>query len=66
LDHGAVLTAEGRLEFKTNKVKEVVEMIGKAHAELGEGTFVPSRDMDDLKMRYNPRSILDAHVSMEA
>jgi hypothetical protein len=27
LGHGAVLTAEGRLEFKTDKVKEVAEMI---------------------------------------
>jgi hypothetical protein len=28
-------------------VNEVVETIEKAHAELGEGTFVPS-DMDEL------------------
>jgi hypothetical protein len=48
LGHGAVLTAEGRLEFKTYKVKEVVEVIEKAHAELEEGTFMPSRDMDEL------------------
>jgi hypothetical protein len=48
LGHGAVLTAEGRLEFRTDKVKEVVEMIEKAHIELGEGTFVSSRDMDEL------------------
>jgi hypothetical protein len=46
LGHGAVLTAEGRLEFKTDKVKEVAEMIEKAHVESEEGTFVPSRDMD--------------------
>jgi hypothetical protein len=44
----AVLTAEGRLEFKTDKVKEVVEMIKKAHAELEEGTFLPSRDLNVL------------------
>jgi hypothetical protein len=44
----AVLTAEGRMEFKADKVKEVVEMIEKAHAESEEGTFVPSRDMDVL------------------
>jgi hypothetical protein len=48
LGHGAVLTAEGKLEFKTDKVKEMVQMIEKTHAELGEGTFVPSRDMDEL------------------
>jgi hypothetical protein len=49
LGHGAVLTAEGRLEFKTDKVKKVVEMIVNAHAELGEGRFVPSIDMDELE-----------------
>jgi hypothetical protein len=48
LSHVAVLTAEGRLEFKTDKVKEVVEMIKKAHAELEEGTFLPSRDLNVL------------------
>jgi hypothetical protein len=48
LGHGAVLTAEGKLEFKTDKVKQVVEMIDKAHAESEEVTFVPSRDMDEL------------------
>jgi hypothetical protein len=48
LGHGAVLTAKGRLEFKTNKVKEVAEMIEKAHAGSEEGTFMPSRDMDEL------------------
>jgi hypothetical protein len=48
LGHGAVLTAEGRLEFKTDKVKKVVEMIVNAHTELGEGRFVPSIDMDEL------------------
>jgi hypothetical protein len=48
LGHGAVLTAEGRMEFKTDKVKEVVEMIEKAHAESKQGTFVPSRDMNEL------------------
>jgi hypothetical protein len=48
LGHGVVLTAEGRLEFETNQVKQVAEMIEKAHAESEEGTFVPSRDMDEL------------------
>jgi hypothetical protein len=48
LGHGAVLTAEGGLEFKTDKVKEVAEMIEKAHAKSKEGTFVPSRNMDEL------------------
>jgi hypothetical protein len=48
LGHGVVLTAEGRLEFKTDQVNQVVEMIEKAHAESDEGTFVPSRDMDKL------------------
>jgi hypothetical protein len=48
LSHGDVLTAEGRLEFKTNKVKKVVEMIDKAHAKSEEDTFVPYRDMDEL------------------
>jgi hypothetical protein len=65
LGRGAILTVEGRLEFKTNKVKEVAEMIEKAHAESEEGTFVPFRDMDEQTMRYNPRSILDAHMAME-
>jgi dTDP-D-glucose 4,6-dehydratase len=36
------------LEFKTDKVKEVAEMIEKVHAELEEGTFVSSRDMDEI------------------
>jgi ribosomal protein L17 len=40
LGHGAVLIAEGRIEFKTDKVKEVVKMIEKAHTESKEGTFV--------------------------
>jgi hypothetical protein len=48
LGHGAVLIAESRLEFKTDQVKQVVEMIEKSHAEPEEGTFVPSRDMDEL------------------
>jgi hypothetical protein len=48
LGHGAVLTAEGRMEFKADKLKQVAEMIEKAHAESEEGTFVPSRDMNEL------------------
>jgi hypothetical protein len=48
LGHGAVLTAEGRLEFKTDKVKQVAEMIEKAHAESEKDIFVPSRNMDEL------------------
>jgi hypothetical protein len=48
LGHGAVLTAEGKLEFKTDKVKQVAEMIEKAHTESEEGSFVPSRNMDEL------------------
>jgi hypothetical protein len=48
LGHGAVLTTKGKLEFKTDKVKEMAEMIEKAHTESEEGTFVPSRDMDEL------------------
>jgi dTDP-D-glucose 4,6-dehydratase len=48
LGHEDVLTAVGRLEFKTNQVKQVAEMIEKAHAKLEEVTFVPSRDMDEL------------------
>jgi hypothetical protein len=48
LGHGVVLTAKGRLEFKTDKVKEVAEMIEKAHAESEKGTFVTSRDIDEL------------------
>jgi hypothetical protein len=36
------------LEFKTNQVKQVAEMIEKAHAESEEGTFVPSRNLDEL------------------
>jgi hypothetical protein len=48
LGHGVVLTVEGKMKFKTDKVKEVTEMIEKAHAESEEGTFVPSRDMDEL------------------
>jgi hypothetical protein len=46
--HGVVLTAEGRLEFKTDQVKQVTEMIEKAHAESEECTFVPYRNMDEL------------------
>jgi hypothetical protein len=48
LGHGAVLTAESRLEFKTSKVKQVAVMIEKAHAESEEVTFVPSRYMGEL------------------
>jgi hypothetical protein len=48
LGDGAVLTSEGRLEFKTDMVKQVVEMIEKANAESEEGMFVPSRDMDEI------------------
>jgi hypothetical protein len=48
LGHGVVLIAEGNLEFKTSKVKEVAEMIEKSHAESEDDTFVPSRDMDEL------------------
>jgi hypothetical protein len=48
LGHGAILTAEGRLEFKIDKMKQVTEMIEKTHAESEEGIFVPSRDMDEL------------------
>jgi hypothetical protein len=48
LGHGVVLTAEGKLEFKTDKVKQVVEIIDKAHAKSEEGAFVPYRDMDEL------------------
>jgi hypothetical protein len=59
LGHRAVLTAEGRLEFKTHKVKEVAKMIEKSHAEVEEGTFVPSRDMDELnyalQFKENPK-----------
>jgi hypothetical protein len=48
LGHGAIIIAEGRLEFKIDKVKQVAEMIEKAHVESVEGTCVPSRDMDEL------------------
>jgi hypothetical protein len=51
------------LEFKTDKVKEVVEMIKKAHIESREGTFVPSRDMDELnytlQSKEHPRCTRD-------
>jgi hypothetical protein len=39
LGHGAVLIAEGRMEFKTDTVKQLTEMIEKAHAESEEGTL---------------------------
>jgi hypothetical protein len=48
LDHGVVLITKGRLEFKTDKVKEVAEMIEKSHIESKQGTFVPFRNMDEL------------------
>jgi dTDP-D-glucose 4,6-dehydratase len=51
------------LEFKTNKVNQVVEMINKAHAESEEGTFVPSRDMHELnyvlQSKMHPRHTHD-------
>jgi hypothetical protein len=47
LGHGAVLTPEGRLEFKTDQVKQVAEMIEKSHAESEESTFVSSRNIDE-------------------
>jgi hypothetical protein len=43
-----MLTIEGKLEFKADKVKQVMEKIDKAHAESEEDTFMPSRDMDEL------------------
>jgi hypothetical protein len=49
----------GKLEFKTGKVKQVAEMIDKAHAESEEDTFVPSRDMDELNYVLQSKSILD-------
>jgi hypothetical protein len=36
------------LELKTDKVKQVAEMIDKVHSESEEGVFVPSKDMDEL------------------
>jgi hypothetical protein len=48
LGHGDVLTGEGGLEFKTDKMKQVAEMIDKAHAESEKYTFEPSRDMYEL------------------
>jgi hypothetical protein len=48
LGHGDVLTGEDGLEFKTDKMKQVAEMIDKAHAESEEYTFEPSRDMYEL------------------
>jgi hypothetical protein len=48
LGHGAILTSEGRLEFKTDKVKQVAEMIEKTHIESEVGTFLTPRDMDEL------------------
>jgi hypothetical protein len=48
LGHGVVLAAEGKLELKTDKVKQVAEMIDKVHSESEEGVFVPSKDMDEL------------------
>jgi hypothetical protein len=48
LGHVTVLTAEGWLEFKTSKVKQVAVIIEKAHAESEEVTFMPSRYMDEL------------------
>jgi hypothetical protein len=46
LSHVAVLTTKGKLEFKTDKVKQMVKIIDKTHSESKEGTFVPSRYMD--------------------
>jgi hypothetical protein len=48
LGHGVVLIAEGGLEFKFDKMKQVAGMIEKAHAKSEKGTFVPSLDMDEL------------------
>jgi hypothetical protein len=36
------------LEFKTDKVKQVAEMIEKTHIESEVGTFLPPTDMDEL------------------
>jgi hypothetical protein len=36
------------LKFKTDMVKQVVEMIENVNAESEEGIFVPSRNMDEL------------------
>jgi hypothetical protein len=47
------------LEFKIDKMKQVTEMIDKAHAESEEGIFVPFRDMNELnyalQLKEHPR-----------
>jgi hypothetical protein len=40
-------------------VNELVEMIEKAHAESEEGTFVPSRDMDELNYTLQSKEHLE-------
>jgi hypothetical protein len=64
LGHGAILTAQARLEFKNAKVKQVAEMIENAHAESEEGTFVPSRDMDELNYAWLWKQTLEACIEV--
>jgi hypothetical protein len=59
LGRGIVLTVDGRIEFKTDKVKQVAKMIDKAH------TFVPSRDMNELNYALQSKERLDARVGIE-
>jgi ribosomal protein S17E len=45
------------MKFKTNQVKQVAEMIEKAYVESKEGTFVPSRDMDELNYALQSKEL---------
>jgi hypothetical protein len=45
------------LEFNIDKVKQVVEMIDKAHTELEEGAFLPSKDMDELNYALQSKKL---------
>jgi hypothetical protein len=57
LSHGVFLTAKGKLEFNIDKVKQVAEMIDKAHTELEEGAFLPSKDMDELNYALQSKKL---------
>jgi hypothetical protein len=39
---------KGKLTFKSDKFKEVVDRIDKAHTESEECAFKPTRDIDEL------------------
>jgi hypothetical protein len=51
--------------FKKYKQSEEATKMSQENKMNVKKKVHPSRDMDEQTMRYNPRSILDAHMAME-